>query len=456
MKLRRHLLKAHPATIVLASFLGAIMVGTLLLKLPISTRIGFISWIDALFTATSAVCVTGLVVQDTGQYFTVFGQCVILLMIQIGGLGVMTISVTLFRLMGRSISFRQRLVMQDLFAHTPRKDIFGLLRSIMLFTFGAELLGAVFLTIHWSDELPWFQAMYTAVFHSVSAFCNAGFALFSDSFMRYDGNLLLNFSICGLIVAGGIGFTVLYDIQSWFTNRARQRTRLSVHTRTVLWTTLVLILVGAGVFGFLEWSAAGENSVWSERLLTSVFQSITCRTAGFNTVDISALQDATLTMMIFLMFIGASPGSCGGGVKTTSLALLAAYALSRMRGARRVNLCRKSVPEETVNRSISLILLSITIIGVVLFMILMGSTGAGRDGTDVEGTFRDYFFETVSAFGTVGLSTGVTPHLNLWCKCWIILMMIVGRVGVLTFSYIIIRTRAMHGIEYSEENLMVG
>jgi trk system potassium uptake protein TrkH len=431
-------------------------VGTLLTKLPASTKTGHISWVDALFTATSAVCVTGLVVVDTGTYFTLFGQCVILALIQIGGLGVMTISVGLFRWIGRNVSFRQRMVMQDLFAHTPREDIFSLVRSIILFTFGAELAGAVLLTIHWSRELPFLRAIYTAVFHSVSAFCNAGFALFSDSMMRYSDSLLLNTTMCGLIVAGGIGFPVLYDLQSCFVSRKVKRVRLSIQTKTVLVTTLALIFYGALMFAFLERQVLEEAPSLSHRILTPLFQSIACRTAGFNTVDISSLRDATLALMMFLMFFGASPGSCGGGVKTTTLALLTAFTWSRVRRRQRVNMFNKSIPNETVTRSVSVILVSMGMIGMVLFLILMGESAGGHEVIGQQRTFLAYSFETVSAFGTVGLSMGVTPELNLWGKCWIILMMIIGRVGVLTFAYIIVGTGTARGLEYSEENLMVG
>jgi trk system potassium uptake protein TrkH len=348
--------KWHPATLVLASFLLAIAVGMLMLKMPISTKTGHIPWVDALFTATSAVCVTGLTVVDTGSYFTTFGQLVLLALIQIGGLGVMTISVTLFRLIGRSVSFHQRMAVQDLFAHTPREDIFSLIKSIVLLTLGAEIIGAVFLTIHWSRELPYLQAVYTGVFHSVSAFCNAGFALFSDSMVRYGDNLLLNTTLCSLIVVGGIGFPVLYDLQCWIKFYKHKRCRLSIQTKTVLLTTLILIVSGALMFAFLEGQALRQAPSLAHDILTAIFQSITCRTAGFNTVDIASLKDATLAMMIFLMFFGASPGSCGGGVKTTALALLASFTVSRVQRRRRVNIFKKSVPTETVNRSISLVL----------------------------------------------------------------------------------------------------
>jgi trk system potassium uptake protein len=455
MKFSKQALKMHPATLVLSSFLLVISLGALILELPAATCGSHMDWIDAFFTATSAVCVTGLVVVDTGGYFTTFGQVVILVLIQIGGLGVMTISVTLFQWIGRSVSFRQRMVLQDLFAHTPRQDIFNLVKSIVLFTLGVEALGALLLTIHWYGEYTLPHAVYLAVFHSVSAFCNAGFALFPDSMVRYGASPLLNVTLCILIVVGGIGFPVLYDLQSGVRASRTKRVRLSIHTKTVLVTTLLLIVFGTLMFAFLERNALTASPSLSHRILVPLFQSITCRTAGFNTVDILSLREATLAMMIFLMFFGASPGSCGGGVKTTTLALLTAFSISRLRRQRRVNMFKKSIPVETVNRSISLILISIGTIGVVQFLLLMGDpvTGSQAHGA---GSFLGYLFETVSAFGTVGLTMGETPYLGIWGKSWIILMMIIGRVGVLTISYIIVGTGPTNGIERSEENLMIG
>ncbi|QTA81073.1 Potassium transporter domain-containing protein, TrkH-like [Desulfonema limicola] len=455
MNIGKRILKTHPMTLVLISFLMVIILGAAILMLPVSTISGTITWLDALFTATSAVCVTGLVVVDTGSYFTVFGQCVILALIQVGGLGVMTISVALFQWMGRIVSFRYRMVMQDLFAHTPREDIFGLVKNIILFTIGAELLGAVFLTFHWCSELPFSKALYTGVFHSVSAFCNAGFALYPDSMTGYSSSLLLNGVICSLIVAGGIGFPVLYDLQSWIIKRKNKRVRLLIQTKAVLLTTIFLIISGALMFAFLERQLLGEAQSISHGFLISIFQSITCRTAGFNTVDIASLKDATIALMIFLMFFGASPGSCGGGVKTTTLALLTAFTISRIRKSQRVNMFSKSIPNETVTRGVSLILVSFGIICLVLFMLLAGDS-ADHSLTGAHGSFLAYLFETVSAFATVGLSMGLTPDLNSWGKCWIIIMMIIGRVGVLTFAYIVVGTGVTNGIEYSEENLMIG
>jgi trk system potassium uptake protein TrkH len=456
MTLFNRILKFHPATLVLGSFLLAIFTGALLLKTPIATTTGHIAWTDALFTATSAVCVTGLAVVDTGTYFTTFGQWVILGLIQIGGLGVMTVSVMLFQWVGYSISIHQRKIMQDAFTHTPRADIHSLVKSIIFLTLSCEGIGAILLTIHWHGEMPIWRAFYYAVFHSVSAFCNAGFALFPDSMVRYSGSPLLNLTVCWLIVVGGLGFPVLYDLQCWIKFRSQKRCRISIQTKTVVLTTFILIVGGALLFGLMEQSSLEAMPSTTQRILTPIFQSITCRTAGFNTVDVASLKDATLCLMIFLMFFGASPGSCGGGVKTTTLALLTVFTLSRAGRRRRVNMFKKSIPADTVTRSISLVLTAIGIIGVVLFLILAGDALAGGEASNPRGSFLAYLFETVSAFGTVGLSMGITSALSLWDKAWIILMMIIGRVGVLTFSYLIVGTGTDIGVERSEENMMIG
>jgi trk system potassium uptake protein TrkH len=275
--------------------------------------------------------------------------------------------------------------------------------------------------------------------------------------MRYSDSLLLNFTMCGLIVTGGIGFPVLYDLQQWIRNHRKLHVKLSVQTKTVLVTTLLLIAIGAVMFSVLESNPPGSSLSAKQHILIPLFQSITCRTAGFNTVDIGALKEATLLLMIFLMYFGASPGSCGGGVKTTTLALAVMFAINRVKRQRRVNLHHKSIPEETVSRSLSLMLLSGGIILAVLFMLLVGD-GVSEQSPPAfrQGLFLAYLFETVSAFGTVGLSTGITGELSAWGKAWIILMMLVGRVGVLSFSYIIAGAKPIKGMEYAEENIMIG
>ncbi|MDA3787536.1 MAG: TrkH family potassium uptake protein [Desulfobacula sp.] len=447
--------KMHPAAILLSSYLSAIGIGTSLLLIPYATVSGDISLMDALFTATSAVCVTGLVVVDTGSYFTLFGQGVILTLIQLGGLGIMTVSVTIFHLMGKSISFRQRMAMQDVFAHTPRKDIYHLLMAIFCFTGIAELIGATLLFVHWSKEYLWTKALYMAVFHSVSAFCNAGFSLISNSFMDYPGVPLLNLTICALIIFGGIGLPVIYDTYKTIFRSHEKRLKLSIQTKIVLITTGILIVSGMVVFWGIEQNASLQGKSFSESLLVTFFQSVTCRTAGFNTVDIAALNNTTLTFMIFLMFFGASPGSCGGGIKTTTLAVLGAFTWSRLRRKIRVNIFKKSIPKETVTKSVSLVVISISLICMLFFLLLLSAPKESINGAG-HGQFLAYLFEVVSAFGTVGLSMGATAEINNWGKFLIFLMMLFGRVGVLTFSYVIAGTEPLKGIEYVEENIMIG
>lgn len=447
--------KRHPAFLVLLSFLTLILIGSLLLSLPGSTVSGNISYIDALFTAASAVCVTGLIVVDTGSFFTPQGQIIILFLIQLGGIGVMTVSVAMFRFLRKSISFRQRKVMQELFSHTPREDIYSLVVSVVIFTLAIEAVGAFLLTIHWINYYPFKEAVFIAVFHAISAFCNAGFSLFSDSMSAYQSSVLLNTTVGMLIIFGGLGFPVLYELLNLFRTKSRQN-RLSIQAKTVFVTSFVLIISGALLFGLLEYRNSAADHSPGSIILTSLFQSITARTAGFNTVDISGIKDVTAALMLFLMFIGASPGSCGGGVKTTTLAILAASSLGRVKGRKRVNLYKRSIPEDTVSRALILIVLSLSIISAVFFLTLITSDGVEADVIARRGAFLPYLFETVSAFGTVGLSMGITPLLNMWGKIWIIITMIIGRVGVLTFSYILTGTAPTSGIEYSQENIMIG
>jgi trk system potassium uptake protein len=448
------LFKKHPATPILAGFLFVIISGTVLLKLPVSTANGYITWIDAFFTATSAVCVTGLIVVDTGSYFSVFGQIVILSLFQIGGLGVMTIAVLFFQWIGKQISLQQRILVQDLYSVAPRKDIFRLVSSVVIFTFTAEIIGMLLLYIRWSHTMPVRNAWFHSIFHSISAFCNAGFSLNSDSMIAHKSDALINLTMCCLIIAGGIGFPVLYDLAITFRNR-KKRLKLTVQTRVVLVTTFVLIVGGALIFGILERHSPDVSASLNDRVLTALFQSVTCRTAGFNTVDIGALKSTTIMMAVFLMFFGASPGSCGGGVKTTTLAILSGFVISRFKRSKYVNIFRKTIPLDTVNRSMALVVISALLICVTLFAILSHGLLTESSGLNQQ-IFLACLFETVSAFGTVGLSMGITSELNTSGKLWIILMMIIGRLGVLTFAYLIVGKSTEKHIEYAEENIMIG
>jgi trk system potassium uptake protein TrkH len=447
--------KINLSTLILLSYLSLIGIGTLALLLPFSTGPFGITPIDALFTATSAVCVTGLVVVDTGTVFSPMGQMTVALLIQIGGLGVMTFSVLLFLSLGKRVSFRHRLIMQEVFAHTPREDIFRVVRSIFVFTATVEGAGALLLSLFWMNEYSLLQAVHLGIFHAVSAFCNAGFSLFSTSFMDYRASPLINLIICSPIVSGGIGFPVVYEIRQRFASRVVKRPRLSIHTKSALISTTVLIAGGTAAFFWTEQGNILNGVSWSESIWISLFQSITVRTAGFNTVDMGQLANSTLLMMMALMFWGASPGSTGGGVKTTTFAVLCAFTWSRIRRMTYVNMFKKTLPQDTLTRSVALVVLSIGFISAIFFFLLL-SQGEGSASSASRGEFVDYLFEVISAFGTVGLSTGVTARLNAVGKILIIIMMLIGRVGVLTFGYVLTGTEPRGGVRHAEQNLMIG
>ncbi len=448
-------LKMNLSTLILLSYLAAIGIGTAFLLMPFSTVSGDISFVDALFTATSAVCVTGLVVVDTGTYFTLWGQIVILLLIQSGGLGIMTFSVLFFLVVGRRVSFRHRMIMQEVFAHTPREDIYKVVRAIFLFTGIVEAAGAVSLFLFWVKDYSIMESAYLGVFHSISAFCNAGFAIFSSSFMDYRASPVLNITICSLIVLGGIGFPVVYELSERFRGRTAKPARLTIQTKVVVIATALLIVSGMGFFLWGEHENVLRGVPLVESLWITLFQSITTRTAGFNSVDIGQLSNSTIMVMMFLMFWGASPGSCGGGVKTTTFAVLGMFTWARLRRMARVNMFKKSVPQETVSKSISLLILSITLIFAIFFLLLLTQEGA-PSSPEGRSTFVEYLFEVISAFGTVGLSMGATAKLNGFGKLLIIAMMLIGRVGVLTFAYILAGTEARGGVQYAQQNLMIG
>lgn len=450
--IRRRLNRAHPTSLLLVSYLAAIAGGTLALMLPAATVSGRIGLIDAFFTATSAVCVTGLIVVDTGSYFSLFGQGVILFLIQIGGLGIMTISVALFQVIGKKVVFQQRMAMQEVFTHTPREDIYRLIRAVVIFTVSVEFVGAVILFFHWRATCPLAEAAYKALFHSVSAFCNAGFSLFSDNLVAGRTSTALNMTVCGLIILGGIGFPVVYELLT----RAfsKERSKLSIQVKSVVAVSVGLLLAGVVVILLSERTLIPSMG-WGQGVMAAFFQSVTCRTAGFNTLDITAFNTATLLFMMFLMLVGASPGSCGGGMKTTTLAVLAAFSWSRLFRRKCVNLFGKTIPRETVAKSVSVLVLSVTAICVAVFLILFLDPD---HGTRVQGNrqFLSFLFETVSAFGTVGLSLGVTPSLTPASKIVIIVLMIIGRVGIPAFTYIIAGGEATKGVQYAEENMMIG
>lgn len=444
----RHL---SPARIFILSFGALILAGAILLWFPFSAAGGNLRFVDSLFTSTSAVCVTGLIVVDTGKDLSFIGQMITLILIQVGGLGIITFSTVFFVLMGRGISFKGREIVQSTFLHTPRRDFFVIAKAVILFTFIAESIGAFLLFIRFSQDFSINSAIYRAIYHAVSAFNNAGFSLFSDSLIGYQGDLIVNLTMMGLIVHGGIGFIVQYEILSWF--RGIQR-RISLHTKIVLMTTAFLIISGALLFYLFERNHILREVPLLTQLLTCLFQSVTPRTAGFNTVEIGTLMNQTILLLILLMFIGASPGSTGGGVKTTSGTLLGLLIWNRIKGSETVNLFNRTIPREIIGRTISIIFASAFSVAIIWSVLLI--SGGTTDPLQSRHFFVEYLFETVSAFGTVGLSLGVTPKLNDVQKFAIIVMMFAGRVGPLTLAFSLSRTKAWKGITYAEEGVMVG
>jgi trk system potassium uptake protein TrkH len=439
-----------PTRIFVLSFAVVILTGAIFLWFPFSATKGQLRFVDTLFTSTSAVCVTGLVVVNTGKDLSMMGQVITLFLIQIGGLGIITFSTVFFILMGRGISFKGREIVQTTFLHTPTRNFFVVLKSVLWFTFIAEALGTLFLFIRFSLDLPLGTAAYHALYHAISAFNNAGFSLFSNSFIAYQGDLIINLTIMGLIVHGGVGFIVQYEILSKL--RGIQK-RLSIHTKIVLITTAILILSGAILFYIFERNYIIKDAPMLTQMLASLFQSVTPRTAGFNTVDIGSLTNATILLMLVLMFIGASPGSTGGGVKTTSAALLLLMIWNRFKGNEDVNVFNRTIPKEIVSRSVSIIFASAFSVAIITSVLLIAGGGHPMESRRF---FVEYLFETVSAFGTVGLSMGVTPKLSDIQKIAMILMMFVGRVGPLTLAFSLSRARVKEGLTYAEEGVMVG
>jgi trk system potassium uptake protein len=446
----RHL---TPTRIFVLSFASLIMLGTVALWLPVSASVSKnnLRFVDALFTSASAVCVTGLTTINIGGDLSFIGQLITMVLFQIGGLGIITFSLVFFTLIGRGISFKGHEIAQSTFMHSPRRDFFLIIVRVLRYTFIIESVGALLLFVRFIFDFPAGEAFYNAVYHAVSAFNNCGYSLFPDNMMRYQSDILVNVTMMGLIILGGIGFIVLHEVMSKF--RGKQK-KLSLHSKIVLITTAGLILAGAFCFYFLEMNNILSGTSIKTAILTSFFQSVTPRTAGFHTVNIGILTNSTILVIMLLMFIGASPGSTGGGVKTTSFALLLLLIINRMKGNENVNVANRTIPKELIEKTISIVFASAIIIGVIIAVLLL-SGGINADPMASRYQFIEYAFETFSAFGTVGLSMGVTSQLNDVQKYAIILMMFIGRVGPLTLAFAWYSARKK-GITYAEESVMVG
>ncbi len=446
----------HPARLLVFGFAAAIFIGGVLLALPIASQGSPIAFIDALFMATSAVCVTGLAVVDPGGTFSGFGQAVLLGLVQIGGLGIATMSTTLLLLIGQDVSLSSFDAVQDSFTTSHRLSLGTLLRLVFLWTLTIEALGAVVLFLTESQRLPMEQAIWVSVFHAVSAFCNAGFGLRPDNLISDRANVGIVLPISVLVIIGGLGFAVLAELVRWLRRRLRrQRTPVSLHTKVALTMTGALLLVGMVGFILLERANLLAGMNYKEVLLTGWFASVTPRTAGFNTVDYGQVTAATLYFTIVLMLIGGCPGSTAGGIKATTLGVLLALARARYRGERGVRLFNRSVPEANIAKATWVVALAFVIItlGAILLSALQVS-GQFHPRT-VEWSLG-LMFEVVSALGTVGLSTGITPQLNEGGKVLMMLLMFIGRLGPLTIAIAIAQQKPRSAVSYAEEQVMIG
>lgn len=443
-----------PARTLIIGFAGLIFMGTILLMLPAASTGRHLGFVNALFTSTSAVCVTGLTVVDTGRTFSPFGQSVILILIQFGGLGIMTMSTLFLMLAGRRPGVVGQLMIQDTFTHSRERNIFSILKDVVLFTGVIEGLGMVAMFFCFLPGNGVQQALFLSIFHSISAFCNAGFSVFSDSFIGYRDNWVLNLTVCFLIVSGGIGFLVLSEIKQKISIKERFLSRFSLHSKLVLSMTAILIISGTVLIIAMEWRNTLAPLPTPDRLLAAFFQSVTARTAGFNTLPIGNMANQTLFILILLMFIGASPGSCGGGIKTTSVATLMVLGFSRFRGHKRPQLFHRTISDVSVGKAVSVVMLSGMVICIGILLLLMTEIGEVAH-IESRGKFLELFFEVVSAFGTVGLSTGITAGLSGMGKIIISIIMFVGRLGPLVVGVAVSRD-TISRYHYAEETIMVG
>ena len=398
--------------------------------------------------STSATCVTGLSSISIIDEFSVFGQMIMLLLLQVGGLGIMTLSSSMAVIMGKNLQMREQVIMQDVLDTSSSEELLSLIVDIIRYTFVIEFIGAMILTIGFYQEgFEIGQALYFGFFHSISAFCNAGFALFNNSLEDFKFSPLISMTIAFLIILGGIGFAVMKDIVETIRSK-RPFKSFTVHTKIVLSVNTLLWAFGTIYFFFGEFLHAFHELTMWQRLQVSFFQSVTPRTAGFNSINLNSLHPHTIYMMILLMFIGASPGSTGGGVKTSTFAVLLASIKATLRGKFDVELFERKIPSSIVVKSTAIFIISLIIVssGVLVMM-----------RVEPDKSFLAIFYEVVSAFGTVGLSLGITPFLTTFGKFVIIILMFVGRVGGLTLV-LAVGSRAVipSKVEYPEGKLLIG
>ncbi|MGF7059557.1 TrkH family potassium uptake protein [Brassicibacter mesophilus] len=440
-------LKLNPAQVLVLGFAGLILIGATLLNLPLASIDGkSIGFIDALFTSASAVCVTGLVVVNTAAHWTIFGKIIILVLIQICGLGFMTMATLVALLLGKKITLKERLIMQEELNQFTLSGLVKLTRYVIISTLIIEGVGAVFLATRFIPTYGPLKGAWFSLFHSISAFCNAGFDLTGESIMPFVSDTIVNFTIGLLVIIGGLGYTVYIDLT---VNRSIRK--CSLHTKLVLFITIALLLLGFIFIFAVEYNNPDTlgNLSFGGKILASVFQSIVPRTAGFNSIDMASVTNATAFLIIIFMFIGGSPGSTAGGIKTTTFGAIILGIISVLKGNDDVEIYKKRIPHLLIYRA-----LAITGIGLLLVIFVTMVLTITESGY----SFMDVLFETTSAFGTVGLSRGLTPNLSTIGRLIITLTMFAGRVGPLTMVFALAKKQKENKgkYRYPEERILVG
>jgi len=439
--------KFHPSVVLVMGFAVLILIGTMLLILPVATEDGTgLSFINALFTATSATCVTGLVVVDTGDTFSVFGEVVILMLIQIGGLGFMTFSTLFLLIMGKKISLKERLLLKESFNFSSMSGLVTIVKRVILFTVLVETIGGLILATRFSFDIPFGQALYFGFFHAISNFNNAGFDLMGEfrSLTMYVEDPIVTLTVSLLIISGGLGFIVIHELYEY-----RKTRKLSLHSKVVLSTTAILVVVSAIFVFMFEFNNAKTLGPLSPigKGLAAIFQSVTPRSAGANTLSLADLTHPTLLLTIFLMVIGAGSGSTSSGIKVTTFAVLLATVWSQLRGKTDVVLFKRRIAIEVILKAFTLTVIYIMLVIGVTLILSITQSGYG---------FIVYLFEAASAVGTVGLSMGLTPDLTPIGRMLIILMMFIGRLGPLTIGFALSKKYKDEAVRYPKGDIMIG
>lgn len=438
--------KLSPSRKLILGFLFAILLGTFILMMPFSLREGEeLNFLSSLFTIVSAICVTGLTVVDVSKVFSPAGDLVIIFFIQLGGLGVMTFSSILFLAIGKKMTFYERELLKEERNADSSGEISSFIKKLLLTVFVIESIGAIILTWEFCKEMPLDKAIFYGIFHSISAFCNAGFALFSNNLEAYKANPVINLTIGYLITLGGIGFAVITSVIMVI---RRGVDRFNLTSKVAIIISVILTFGGMILFLVLEYSnpATLGDLNFVQKILASYFQSVTLRTAGFNTIPLGELRNSTIFMCCILMFIGASPGSTGGGIKTTTFGVILFYVIGIVKKKENVEIFNRRLDWEIMNRALAILVLAITYVIVVIMLMLIAESFSPEE----------IMFEVISAFGTVGLTLGITSDLTTFSKLLLIITMFIGRLGPMTFALAIGETKKKALSKYPKENILVG